>query len=129
MSQLVLGQEQAAAKQDFVRKPLNAFVLWWLPIGIGMAQSPFGLPYRASCAIWAAAFVWMGMGCLVNAYRCHRLHCYISGPIFLVGSAPLGLLALNAIQLGPHALNYIVAVIFGLVILSFIPEMAWRKYV
>lgn len=121
--------QQIDVRQDFVRRPLNALVLWWLPIGVGMLQSALGLPYWISCTIWAVAFAWMGMGCLINAYRCHRLHCYISGPIFLIGSLTSGLLALDVIESGPHALNYIVAVIFALVMLSFSPELAWGKYV
>jgi len=26
----------------------------------------------------------MGVGCLVNVSRCGRLHCYITGPVFLL---------------------------------------------
>lgn len=127
MSESLVAQH--GAQRDFVRKPISALLLWWLPIGIGVAQSPFGLPYEVSCAVWAVGFAWMGSACLINAYRCHRLHCYIAGPVFLAGSVTSVLLALDAIPLGYHALNYVVAAVLSLAILSFAPEMVWRKYI
>jgi len=33
-------------------------------------------------AVWTAALVTMGTVCLVNALRCRRTHCYITGPSF-----------------------------------------------
>ena len=56
------------------------------PLGIGFAAHLFGLPTRGLALIWVALFVWMGTGCILNARRCHRPHCYISGPVFLLGA-------------------------------------------
>ena len=28
----------------------------------------------------------MGLGCLVNAARCGRLHCYVTGPLYLAAA-------------------------------------------
>jgi hypothetical protein len=28
----------------------------------------------------------MGIGCVVNAGRCQRLHCYLTGPLFLAAA-------------------------------------------
>ena len=116
-----------AARGDLFRSPLAAFLAWYLPLGIGLATFAFGVPLRIEAGIWAALFVWMGAACLVNARRCHRLHCYISGPVFLLGAVATGLLAFG-VPLGPHALNNTVSITLVLALLSFVPEMIWRRY-
>ncbi len=42
----------------------------------------------------------MGIGCVVNASRCQRLHCYFTGPLFLAAAgyaiaAQFGLVSLR----------------------------------
>jgi hypothetical protein len=73
-------------------------------------------------------FGWMGTGCFLNARRCHRLHCYISGPAFFLGSAALALFAAGIPLLGPHSLNNVIAITLATALLSFVPEMIWRKH-
>ena len=67
----------------------------------------------------------MGTGCVLNAIRCRRLHCYISGPAFLLGALAAGLFGLGAV---PQTLNNIVSATLGIVLLSFVPEIVWRRY-
>ncbi|MGH8089890.1 MAG: hypothetical protein ACREO6_00365 [Rudaea sp.] len=74
------------------------------------------------------AFIWMGVGCLLNARRCHRLHCYFSGPILLLGAIVAGLLGFGVIAPGPHAFNNAVSITLLLALLSFVPEALWSKY-
>lgn len=75
---------------DSVRKPLHVIALWVVPGGIpaaaflGAMQIPtLLLPGAATCAV-------MDIACLVNAARCHRLHCYLTGPYFLLISLAAG---------------------------------------
>jgi len=112
---------------DWVTRPGAGFFWWCLPLGIGFAANLFGLPARGVALIWVVLFVWMGTGCILNARRCHRPHCYISGPVFLLGAVALGLLAAGLLALGPHALNNIVGVTLVAALLSFVPEI-WKKY-
>jgi hypothetical protein len=72
--------------------------------------------------------MWMGTGCILNARRCHRLHCYISGPTFFLGAAALALSVAGVAFKGPHSLNNIVGITLTVASLSFVPEMIWRKY-
>lgn len=44
-------------------------------------------------ALWIGSLGVAGVLCLANAVRCRRLHCYITGPVFLAGAV---LSALNA---------------------------------
>jgi hypothetical protein len=113
---------------DWVRRPGMGFVWWCFPLSVGIAASYFASSLRVTAMIWMVSFVWMGTGCILNARRCHRLHCYISGPAFFLGAAALGLFAAGIALLGAHSLNNIVSVTLAVVLLSFVPEMIWRKY-
>ncbi len=86
----------------------------------------FAPPVRAAAAVWALLFVWMGAGCVLNALRCRRLHCYISGPAFLVGALAALLIALDVA--GPHMLGNVVSFTLVAALLSFLPEIARRNF-
>lgn len=116
-------------KTDWARQPLGTVFWWVLPAAIAISAGPLRLPFDIVAAIWAVAFAWMATGCLLNALRCHRLHCYISGPVLFAGAAGAALLASGVAQSGPRALGYIIGIAVGLTLLSFVPEMIWRKYV
>ena len=115
-------------RDDWVDRPGMGFVWWCLPLGIGVASNFFAISARATALIWMVSFLWMGAGCILNARRCHRLHCYISGPVFFLGAATLALFAAGIALLGPHSLNNIVGLTLTAALLSFVPEMIWRKY-
>lgn len=60
-----------------------AFALWCVPtllIVIGAF-----LP-NVRGLLWIPSFSVMGVACIVNARGCGRLHCYVTGPVFLVGA-------------------------------------------
>jgi len=61
---------------------------FWIIPGVIAAGAFFGADgHPALLLIGAAACLVMGIACLVNAARCHRLHCYITGPFFLILAA------------------------------------------
>jgi hypothetical protein len=70
----------------------------------------------------------MATGCLLNAMRCHRLHCYISGPVFLAGAIFTGLIALGAVSVGATTFNNAVGATLIVALLSFVPELVWKRY-
>ena len=113
--------------EDWFARPPSAFLLWCLPLAIGFAGIAFA-PIRIAAIVWTACFVWMGTACVLNARRCHRLHCYISGPVFFLGAVATGLLAAGLLALGPHAVTNVVSITLVLAILSFVPELVWRRY-
>ncbi|MBI1331219.1 MAG: hypothetical protein GC166_15085 [Alphaproteobacteria bacterium] len=115
-------------QNDLVRRPVSALIWWGLPIAIGASVDLFGLSLRAHAAICAVLFVWMATGCLLNARRCHRVHCYISGPVFLLGAALAALLAVGLIDLSSREFSNAVGAVLILALLSFIPEIVWRRY-
>jgi hypothetical protein len=113
-------------RDDWTRKPVSALLWWCVPLGLGFSTSLFSLTVRTAAVVWALVFAWMGAGCVLNALRCHRLHCYISGPAFFLGALAAALIA--ARLLGPHAIGNVVSATLAAVLLSFVPEIVWRKY-
>ena len=103
-------------------------MFWWgLPILIGLSTNILPVPVAGAALIWAGAFAWMGTGCLLNARRCSRLHCFFSGPVLWLGAIGAGLVSAGAIS-GAHALNNVVSITTVLALLSFVPELVWGTY-
>src|SRR5467141_2003449 len=115
-------------KTDWVRRPTTAFLWWCLPLCIGLAADFFALSLSTAALVWMVLFAWMGTGCLLNAHRCHRLHCHISGYAFVLGAVTAGLLGAGVLELGPRSLNKIIWLTLSVALLSFVPEVVWRKY-
>ena len=116
------------ARKDWARQPLGAVAWWGLPIAFSLLADALRLPFRIRAGVCAVAFAWMATGCLLNALRCHRVHCYISGPAMLLGATLAGLTAMSVVDLGPRAFGSAVTVIMLLVLLSFVPEVVWKRY-
>lgn len=74
-----------------------AAALWGVPtvlVLIGVAVPSL----RA--ALWIPSFTVMGVACLVNARGCGRLHCFLTGPLFLIASLATALNALEVVSVG-----------------------------
>ncbi|HEY2444712.1 MAG TPA: hypothetical protein VGI20_03130 [Rhizomicrobium sp.] len=113
--------------KDWARRPASLAFWWVLPIVVGASASVLGLSLAAAAFTWAGAFAWMGTGCLLNAWRCTRLHCFVSGPVLWLGAIAAALVGSGAIS-GVHALNNVVSITAVLAMLSCIPEMIWGRY-
>ena len=118
----------SAARKDWARQPMTIIVWWGLPIALGMSAKLLHLPFRADAGICAAFLAWMATGCLLNARRCHRVHCYISGLVLLLGAIFAGLVASGAADFDQRTFNNAVSAALLLALLSFIPEMVWKRY-
>ena len=66
-------------------------------------------------------------GCLLNARRCSRLHCFFSGPVLWLGAIAAALVGAGVIP-GAQALNGVVLATAILFVLSYVPEAIWGKY-
>ena len=114
---------------DLATKTLPFWALWGGPIGIMLSMNFLRLPLVWTTIILAACLAWMGVGCAINARRCHRRHCYYSSPILLAGAAATLLVGFNIVNLGPYGLMYVTWGTFALVLLTFLPEKLFGKYV
>ncbi len=79
--------------------------------------------------VWPVAFLIMGIACVANARRCGRVHCYFTGPLFLLSSGLSAVHGWNVIDLGPNAWQLMGYGTFALAfVLYFVPEAVWGKY-
>ena len=80
----------------------------------------------AVAGTWAAAFAVMGTACVVNALRCQRVHCWFTGPWFLLAAAVTVLRYQEVLTLSwPTILN---GTLLGALLLFFVSENIWGKY-
>lgn len=68
-----------------------AFVLWCIPTALVLLGV---LLPTVRALLWIPGFATMGIACLVNARGCGRLHCFVTGPLFLGAAVATALDAL-----------------------------------
>ncbi len=99
-----------------------AWFLWYLPIGVLLA----GLFWsRGQVWLWVPALVVMGVGCLVNAARCGRTHCYFTGPLYLLAAVFVVLSATGIVPLHP---GRFLLVVLGASCIAQCAEIALGRY-
>lgn len=123
-----LADRQIGARGDLARTP-SIIWLWGLPAAIVVTASILNgtnlLALTGAGILWTLATAWIGIGCVINARHCGRVHCRIDGILFPLLSV-IGLLNV----LGILSLNWNLYWAIFLVILaaSFVPEVVWKKY-
>jgi hypothetical protein len=76
------GNDTSCGDRDLVRTR-GALLIWCLPAAL-VLLGVFWSDARA--ALWIPSLLVMGTACLLNARRCGRLHCHITGPLFLIAA-------------------------------------------
>src|SRR6266436_8298062 len=66
----------------------------------------------------------MGVGCLVNVSRCGRLHCYITGPVFLLAG---DYVVLAEFSLLPMDGGIFLLAVLGITTLACLAELPLRE--
>lgn len=71
----------------------------------------------------------MGGACLINARRCRRFHCYLTGPYFLVLALTSFLYGIGVIPLGARGWSMLsVALAIGGPFLVYVPQWLFGQY-
>jgi hypothetical protein len=105
----------------------RGLVLWGVPVLILLAAS--WLPERYLVAIWPVVLTFMGVACLANARRCGRVHCYATGPFFLILAAIALLYGLGAMPLGRNGWNTLgLILLVGSIVLCCGSEWVFGRY-
>lgn len=59
------------------------WLVWGLPAGLVIVGTAWS---AARPWLWIPSLVIAGAACVANASRCGRLHCFVTGPLFLLGA-------------------------------------------
>src|SRR6058998_1339753 len=70
-------------RTDFTRRRI-AGLLWGVPAA-ALILGSFVTPVPRML-LWTPAFAVAGVACIVNAAQCGRVHCYITGPLYLLAA-------------------------------------------
>lgn len=108
--------------RDSVRKPLHVIALWVAPGGIAAAAFLGAMQIPTLLLPGAAACVVMGIACLVNAARCHRLHCYLTGPYFLLMALAAGIAFMLDTENVRHSREWLLLALGLAPLLIWLPE-------
>lgn len=126
----MINQIDECRRRDLGRRPVGFMIAWGLPLiilfSVGFMEF---LSPAAEVFIAAGAFAWMGAGCVVNAVRCGRLHCYVAGPILLAGAVLILLTGFDVMRLGSVSTSQIIYVTAALALSTFALEFIWGAYV
>ncbi|MDH3690225.1 MAG: hypothetical protein OEU36_12180 [Gammaproteobacteria bacterium] len=120
---------EVCQRKDWVSDHRSYAVAWGLPTAGLIIGAFLSAPIKVS--IWSVALVWMGVACLLNARRCGRRHCYLTGPFFLLMAVVVVLYGFDVIWLGDKGFLWlaVTVVIGGYGLLWKLPEYLWGKYV
>lgn len=115
-------------ERDLTRRKLPRFVLWQLPAVALLAGVFVNSTWRT--ILWTAALAVAGGACVANVSRSGRLHCYVTGLFYLLGAAVTLAYGLGVLPLGPNGWAWIgLGLAVGSVVLVYLPERIWSKYV
>jgi hypothetical protein len=75
--------------------------------------------------LWFAGFLVAAVGCIANAARCGRRHCYFTGPLFLLAAAYNGLAGFHVVPMNETVFLEVVA---GAAVLACLSEPVFGRY-
>lgn len=103
---------------------LRGCLTWGIPAVVLIIS-----PLQDFVIVWPIVLTVMGLACLLNARRCGRIHCYVTGPFFLL-LALVGLLhGLDVMPLGARGWSKLsIALVVGSVIFICVPEWLFGRY-
>lgn len=113
--------DDSCANRDLVCSSW-ACLFWCLPAA--MLAAGYYWP-AGRVWLWVPALAVAGGACVVNAGRCGRLHCYITGPLFLLAAVYVALAEFHIFPLEPQRFLLIV---FALSVAAYLMELPLGKY-
>ena len=113
---------QTCGEQDFARRSI-AWLLWGVPAAVVLLGSLVAPVPRM--LLWTPAFLIAGVACVMNAARCGRVHCYITGPLYLLAAIVTFLAGMGFV---PLRSGWIGCAVLGGTLLAYLPEWVRGKY-
>ena len=114
--------DNSSTRNDLVLSRAFWF-LWGMPMALGVSAIfwSLGRPY-----LLAVAFTWAGLACVVNAKRCGRFHCHITGPLYLGLGLVSGLTGLGILNV---EWNWIGLIFATGTLIAYLAEFTGWRYV
>jgi len=114
---------------DILSSRWRVFVLYWLPAIAIVAVGPLAISNAWRALVWTVALATMGAACVVNALRCGRVHCYLTGPFFLLMALVALSYGLGILHLGGNGWNLLgLITLIGAIAVGCLPEMLLGRY-
>ena len=115
--------------RDILSSRWRVFFLYWLPAIAIFVAGPLAISSGWRTAVWTVALATMGVACIMNALRCGRVHCYLTGPFFLLMALVALSYGLGILRLGENGWNLLgLITLIGAIALWCLPEMFLGKY-
>jgi hypothetical protein len=113
----------AEARSDWA-SGLRGCLIWGIP-AVALSASP----QRYLAIAWPVLLTFMGAACILNARRCGRVHCYFTGPFFLLVAVLSLLYGVGVLPLGAHGWFTLSALlVIGSAVLICVPEWLIGRY-
>ena len=117
------------APRDILSIPWLAAAVFCLPVVVIALSGNLYMGNQGRALVWAICLGVMATGCLVNAGRCGRMHCYFTGPFFILMALACLAYGFGWLPLGAGGWNWIAGVTLGgAVLLGCVPEFLFGKY-
>ncbi len=113
---------EAGESGDLVERRI-AWLVWGLPKAILVLGAFWS---EARVWLWTPALLVAGTACLMNAARCGRLHCYFTGPLYLLAALAT---VLSGLHIVPLHWGWILGAVVGGMALAYVLEVPLGKYV
>ncbi len=101
-----------------------AWFFWYLPIALIVTG---GFWHQGLVWLWAPAFLIAGLGCVLNAAKCGRIHCYLTGPLYLLAAVFVILSGLGIVRLHPGLFLGVIVAVSCLAGCAEVPLGRYRK--
>lgn len=111
---------------DLVSDRRAYFLLWRLP-WLAVLASLLLKDSSLKAGIWTTAFTQMGVACIANASGCGRLHCFFTGPLYLLAAVASFLRGSGRLSIPWPVLGALTCL--GVCALWWLPERLWGQYV
>jgi hypothetical protein len=114
-------------QRDVLCSGTKMFLFWCLP-AFAFA-SGFFVSSGVRTVLWTLSLGFMGAICLVNASRCGRIHCYFTGPFFILAAVTSLGYGIGLLSFGPSGWKWIGNITtIGAIVLSAIPKFVLGRY-
>jgi hypothetical protein len=115
----------ATERTDLVGNKRAYFLLWRLP-WVAVVVSLLVKDPSLKAVIWTIAFAQMGVACIANATGCRRMHCFFTGPWYLLAAVASFLRGSGRLSIPWPVLGGLTWL--GVCALWWLPERLWGKY-